>query len=112
MPLIIYAKHSRLLSGPNAKSTPPMPYSNDLTKALNIRHPLVMAPMFLVSNLSMIKEAIESGILGCFPTLNYRKEDELKGTLVQLNDFIARRKGAPGNYGVNLIVQKANPWAE
>ena len=89
-----------------------MPFSNELTKALNIRHPIIMAPMFLVSNLSMIKEAIDVGILGCFPTLNFRKEDELNGILVQLNDFLAGRKGAQGNYGVNLIVQKSNPWFE
>ena len=87
-----------------------MNYSNDLTKMLNIRYPLVMAPMFLVSNLNMIKEAVNEGILGCFPTLNYRDDKDLKEMLGKLNDFIASRNGAPGNYGVNLIVQKANPW--
>ena len=89
-----------------------MNYSNDFTRALNIRYPLVMAPMFLVSNLNMIEQSIDAGILGCFPTLNYRKEEDLKNILIKLNDFIARRKGAQGTYGVNLIVQKSNPWFE
>ncbi len=89
-----------------------MSYSNELTKTLNIRHPIVMAPMFLVSNLNMIKEAIDVGILGCFPTLNYRREGELDLILKKLNEFIVSRKGAQGNYGVNIIVQKANPFFE
>ncbi len=89
-----------------------MPYSNELTRTLNITHPLIMAPMFLVSNLEMIKAAVEEEILGCFPSLNYRKEDDLKKMLQQLNDFMAARKGKPGNYGVNIIVQQANPWYE
>ncbi len=89
-----------------------MSYSNNLIKALNIRHPLIMAPMFLVSNLSMIKEAINAEILGCFPTLNYRKVEDLNDILVELNKYLAGRKGLRGNYGVNLIVQKSNPWFE
>jgi nitronate monooxygenase len=87
-----------------------MPYSNSLTQSLNIRHPLVMAPMFLVSNFQMIKAAVEEGILGCFPSLNFRKEEDLKKMLQQVNEFMSTRKGLPGNYGVNIIVQKSNPW--
>jgi nitronate monooxygenase len=87
-----------------------MTFSNNLTRQLNISHPLVMAPMFLVSNFKMIKAAIEEGILGCFPSLNFRKENELSIMLQQLNDFMLTRKNLTGNYGVNLIVQKANPW--
>ena len=71
-----------------------------------------MAPMFLVSNLSMIKEAINAEILGTFPTLNYRKVEDLNDILVELNKYLSGRKGLRGNYGVNLIVQKSNPWFE
>jgi nitronate monooxygenase len=81
-------------------------------RELNIRHPLVMAPMFLVSNFEMIREAMESGVLGCFPTLNFRHESGLKDMLSRLNKQLAEQKGRPGTYGVNLIVQRANPFYE
>lgn len=60
----------------------------------------------------MIKQAMEAGILGCFPSLNYRKKGELETVLQQLNQFSAGRKHLPGNYGMNLIVQKSNPSFE
>jgi nitronate monooxygenase len=41
---------------------------NDLTKQLGIQLPIIMAPMFLVSNESMLREALLSGIMGVFPT--------------------------------------------
>lgn len=89
-----------------------MKFKNDLTVSLNIRFPLVMAPMFLVTTVPMVKEAVSAGILGCFPSLNFRNEGELEGVLDDLNKFMASRIGQPGNYGVNIIVQKANPWSQ
>jgi nitronate monooxygenase len=88
-----------------------MKFSNDLTNTLNIRFPLVMAPMFLVTTVPMVKEAVSTGILGCFPSLNFRNEGELENVLDDLNQFMSGRKGQEGNYGVNIIVQKANPWS-
>lgn len=81
----------------------------DFTKQLNIKHPIIMAPMFLVSNVEMMKAAMRDGLMGVFPTLNYRKEGELENVLQTLNEF---KKNEPGNYGVNLIVQKTNPLYE
>lgn len=78
-----------------------------LTSMLNIRFPMIMAPMFLVSNEEMMKAAMRAGVAGAFPTLNYRKEGELETILDNLNKFKAQ--GAGGTYGVNLIVQKTNP---
>lgn len=89
-----------------------MKFKNDLTEALNIRFPLVMAPMFLVTNSQMIKEAVSAGILGCFPSLNFRNEGELESVLDDMNQFMSNRSGQYGNYGVNVIVQKSNPWAQ
>lgn len=83
---------------------------NDLTRLLKIRHPLVMAPMFLVSNEKMVQEAMKAGILGCFPSLNYRSNDELEQVIIRHNNFLKSTPG--GNYGVNLIVQKSNPFFE
>ncbi len=72
-----------------------------------VKYPIIMAPMFLVSNLPMMKAAIDSGIMGAFPTLNYRGENELSTILAELNSY--KSNGKSGNYGVNLIVQKSNP---
>lgn len=76
----------------------------ELTKLLNIKHPIIMAPMFLVSNTTMVNEAMEQGIAGCIPALNYRSLDELRLALKELN--AAKVKG--GAFGFNLIVNKSN----
>ena len=89
-----------------------MTIEDELTRMLNIRFPLVMAPMFLVSNEAMLKEAITAGIMGGFPSLNYRKEGELEGVLQRLNELLQQRSGQPGTYCVNLIVQRSNPLFE
>lgn len=77
---------------------------------LGIDFPMVMAPMFLVSNEAMIREAMSSGIAGAFPTLNYRSESELAGVLDSLNEH--KKNCGTGTYGVNLIVQRSNPYYE
>ena len=61
-----------------------MTLSNKVTKDLQMDFPIIMAPMFLVSNEGMLKSAIKSGIAGAFPTLNFRKEGELKKMLKEL----------------------------
>lgn len=80
-----------------------------LTSALAIRYPVIMAPMFLVSNEKMMTAAMDNGIAGTFPSLNYRKEGELKTVLDRLNEHHSRLPPGLGTYGVNLIVQKTNP---
>lgn len=82
-----------------------------LTQLLNIDFPMIMAPMFLVTNEAMLIAAMNSGIAGSFPTLNYRKEGELERLLDNLNSEKSRLTVA-GTYGVNLIVQKTNPLYE
>lgn len=82
-----------------------------LTQALSIDFPMIMAPMFLVSNESMIVEGMKGGIAAAFPTLNYRKDNELEQILDKLN--VAKSGlSVKGTYGVNLIVQKTNPLYE
>jgi nitronate monooxygenase len=66
-----------------------------------------MAPMFLVSNNPMVKAAIEAGIMGVVPTLNYRNTGLLKEALSEFRMVASAFKGS-GSYGVNLIVQKTN----
>mgnify|MGYP000645619785 CR=1 FL=1 len=85
-----------------------MDFKNELTKQLGISFPMIMAPMFLVSNERMIKEAMKEGIMGAFPSLNYRGNNELAEVLERLRNF-KNELNHPGSYGVNLIVQKSNP---
>ena len=56
-----------------------------LTESLSIDFPMIMAPMFLVTNEAMLKAAMHSGIAGAFPSLNYRNEGELEKVLDNLN---------------------------
>jgi nitronate monooxygenase len=81
---------------------------NELTEMLNIEFPMIMAPMFLVSNVEMISEAMKNGIAGTFPSLNFRKENELEEILLELNKVKNSLGEIKGNYGVNIIVQKTN----
>lgn len=75
-----------------------------LTQILNINYPIIQAPMFLVSNTSMVIEAMESGIAGCIPALNYRSLSELRIAIKELKSA----KVAGGAFGFNLIVNKSN----
>ncbi len=84
-----------------------MQIKNQLTQLLDINFPVIMAPMFLVSNQAMINAAMDGGIAGAFPTLNYRKDGELEALLDALNAYKANKPN--GTYGVNLIVQETNP---
>lgn len=75
-----------------------------INELLQIKHPIIQAPMFLVSNTAMVKEAMNCGIAGCIPALNYRTLDELRAAARELK--AAKPEG--GSYGFNLIVNKSN----
>jgi nitronate monooxygenase len=82
-----------------------------LTSILDIDFPMIMAPMFLVSNEAMMISGMNSGIAATFPTLNYRNDGEIDVLLDKLN--VEKSKlSVHGTYGVNLIVQKTNPLYE
>jgi nitronate monooxygenase len=82
-----------------------------LTELLAIEFPVIMAPMFLVSNEAMLVAGMRSGIASAFPSLNYREKGELEQVLEKLNRE-RNQLNVKGNYGVNLIVQKTNPLFE
>lgn len=73
-----------------------------LCDLLGIRYPIIMAPMFLVSNADMIIEGIKAGITGAIPALNYRTTDELTKAI----RFIKEQVNGP--FGINLIVNNSN----
>lgn len=76
----------------------------NLTSILNIKHPIIIAPMFLVSNTKMVMEGMKSGVAGCIPALNYRTLDELRAAILELK----AAKVTGGSFGFNLIVNKSN----
>jgi nitronate monooxygenase len=73
-----------------------------LCEMLDIEFPVIMAPMFLVSNETMVIEGIKAGITGAIPALNYRTTDELRAAIRRI------RAAVKGPFGINLIVNQSN----
>jgi len=76
---------------------------NSLTKLLNIEYPIIMAPMFLVSNSKMVIEACNNGIAGAIPALNFRTDADFRVAIKEM------KANCNGPIGINLIVNKSNP---
>ena len=68
-----------------------------------IDHPIIMAPMFLVTNTKMMIESMNSGIASCIPALNFRTIEELENAINEI-----RNNTTSGGLGINLIVNKSN----
>jgi nitronate monooxygenase len=73
-----------------------------LTSTFEIKHPIIMAPMFLISNTKMLEAAYVNGFIGCVPSLNYRTPKDLEEAMIELT------KKCDGKFGVNLITNKSN----
>ncbi len=73
-----------------------------LSDMLNIRYPIIIAPMFLVSNTKMIIAGINAGATAAVPAMNYRTTDELRVAIREI------KAEAGGPFGINLIVNKSN----
>lgn len=73
-----------------------------LTEMLGIKYPIIMAPMFLVSNAKMTIEAGNAGITGAIPALNYWTDKEFRAALDEI------RANTNGPIGINLIANKSN----
>ncbi len=76
--------------------------------------PAVGAPMFIASNPELVIAQCTAGIVGAFPSLNARPQEELEVWLTTIEDALDRhnqvnpdRPAAP--YAVNQIVHKSNP---
>jgi nitronate monooxygenase len=59
-----------------------------LTEMLNIKYPIILAPMFLVSNEEMSIEAIKAGIAPCIPALNWRKDEQMRAGLKEIKEKV------------------------
>jgi nitronate monooxygenase len=73
-----------------------------LDQILGIEHPIVLAPMFLISDTNMVKSALDSGITAAIPALNYRTPKELEKAIEDLKEYSSKP------FGINLIVNKSN----
>lgn len=74
-----------------------------LDKLLGIDYPVIVAPMFLISNTKMVIAALANGITAAFPALNYRTDKELRAAIQEI------KAASNKPFGVNLIVNKSNP---
>jgi nitronate monooxygenase len=73
-----------------------------ITKTFDIKYPIILAPMFLVSNNKMLIEAYKNGFIGCIPSLNYRTPADFEAAMQELHEK------CHGKFGINLIVNKSN----
>ncbi len=79
-----------------------MKKSFPLFDELGAKYPILMAPMFLVTNTSMMVAALNSGITAAVPALNFRTDEALRAAILDI------RKATDKPFGVNLIVNKSN----
>jgi nitronate monooxygenase len=77
-------------------------FENGLTKMLGIEFPLLVAPMFLISNSSMVVAALEAGVTAAIPALNYRTDHALRRAIREIREHTDKP------FGFNLIVNKSN----
>jgi len=82
-----------------------------------LRLPVLSAPMFVVSGPELVIEQCKAGVIGSFPALNARPQEELDRWLTRIEAETAQhardnpaKKVAP--FAVNLIVNKANKRLE
>ncbi len=81
-------------------------HSPELCTLLNIPYPIIMAPMFLITNAEMMIAAMNGGIAGCVPAHNYRTDADFRKAIQTI------RANSNGSLGVNLIVNKSNLYYE
>lgn len=78
-----------------------------------VRIPVIGAPMFLASGVDLVIAQCRAGIIGTFPTLNARKQEELDCWLTRIKEGLGTAETETGRrpapYGVNLIVHDSNP---
>jgi nitronate monooxygenase len=73
-----------------------------ISELLGVEYPIIMAPMFLVSNTEMIIAALNAGITAAIPALNYRTEEELRSAIQSI------KAASNKPFGINLIVNQSN----
>jgi nitronate monooxygenase len=82
-----------------------------------LRLPVLAAPMFIVSGPELVLEQCKAGVIGSFPALNARPQEELDKWLTRIETELSQHaKANPGKkvapFAVNLIMNKANKRLE
>lgn len=77
-----------------------------------VKLPVILAPMFLISNPKMVLEACEAGIIGTFPALNARTTEDLDNWMTEITDGLEglkkKNNEEPAPWGVNFISHRSN----
>ncbi|MHA6251520.1 NAD(P)H-dependent flavin oxidoreductase [Oceanobacillus sp. CAU 1775] len=76
-----------------------------------VKLPVIMAPMFLISNPKMVLEACKAGIIGTFPALNARTTEDLDQWMTEILNGLATIEEdgeTPAPWGVNFISHRSN----
>lgn len=73
-----------------------------INKLLDIEYPIILAPMFLVTNAEMIKIALDNDITGAIPAMNYKTTRELDLAIKEIKKHSSRK------FGINIIANKSN----
>ncbi|MEM7079654.1 MAG: nitronate monooxygenase [Pseudomonadota bacterium] len=77
--------------------------------------PLIVAPMFLVSNPKMAVAACRAGIMGSYPAHATRSKETFEEWLIETQDALKAAEAAgerPTPYAVNLVVHPSNARME
>lgn len=88
--------------------------ANEATEKLlqGVKLPVMMAPMFLISNPKMVLEACASGIIGTFPALNARTTEQLNDWMQEITDGLRQLQEESGEemapWGINIISHRSN----
>lgn len=84
---------------------------NTLKNKLSL--PVIAAPMFIISNPKLVIAQCQAGIVGSFPALNARPEDQLEKWLIEITEALDQynqknpdHPAAP--FAVNQIVHRSN----
>ncbi|MGE4233696.1 MAG: NAD(P)H-dependent flavin oxidoreductase [Bacteriovoracia bacterium] len=79
-------------------------YQTYFTELMGCKYPIIAGPMFLVSDEKLVIAACRAGIVGGFPSLNWRTTEGFRAGLATIKK---ETQGKP--FAVNIIVNKANP---
>ncbi|MBB4077468.1 nitronate monooxygenase [Lewinella aquimaris] len=86
---------------------------HEILRSLHLDIPVVVSPMFIVSQQQLVLESCKNGVMGTFPALNNRTTEGFEQWVIEIKEELRaeeERRGKPlPVFGVNLIVHKTNP---
>lgn len=86
-------------------------FIKEMKKSMKL--PVIVAPMFLISNPTMVIESCKEGVIGTFPALNARTGNDFASWMEQIKEELAKHKDTfPADklapWGVNFIAHRSN----